>query len=96
MINQLLHLARPHMMPLGLSLVCRVLNQLGTIAILVVAGQYAEHLFLDQPVSIWPQLLWPLLWIGIDKAICRYIEQLSGITLRFLFKKTYVTKCIGD
>ncbi|MBR9788024.1 MAG: ABC transporter ATP-binding protein [Vibrionaceae bacterium] len=83
MINQLLHLARPHMMPLGLSLVCRILNQLGTIAILVVAGQYAQHLFLDQPVSIWPQLLWPLLWIGIGKAICRYIEQLSGHNAAF-------------
>ncbi|MBR9875544.1 MAG: ATP-binding cassette domain-containing protein, partial [Vibrionaceae bacterium] len=83
MINQLLHLARPHMMPLGLSLVCRILNQLGTIAILVVAGQYAQHLFLEQPVSIWPQLLWPLLWIGIGKAICRYIEQLSGHNAAF-------------
>lgn len=83
MINQLLHLARPHMMPLGLSLICRILNQLGTIAILVVAGQYAQHLFLEQPVSIWPQLLWPLLWIGIGKAICRYIEQLSGHNAAF-------------
>ncbi len=83
MINQLLHLAKPHMMPLGLSLVCRVLNQLGTIAILVVAGQYAQHLFLGQPVSIWPQLLWPLLSIGIGKAICRYVEQLSGHNAAF-------------
>nr|WP_321277665.1 ABC transporter ATP-binding protein [uncultured Vibrio sp.] len=83
MINQLLHLARPHMMPLGLSLVCRVLNQLGTIAILVVAGQYAQHLFLGQPASIWPQLLWPLLWIGVSKAICRYVEQLSGHNAAF-------------
>ncbi len=83
MINQLLHLARPHMMPLGLSLVCRILNQLGTIAILVVAGQYAQHLFLEQPISIWSQLLWPLLWIGIGKAICRYIEQLSGHNAAF-------------
>lgn len=84
MINQLLNLAKPHLAPLGLSLLCRILNQLGTIAILVVAGQYAQELFLgQQPVSIWPQLLWPLLWIGIGKAICRYIEQLSGHNAAF-------------
>lgn len=84
MINQLLNLAKPHLAPLGLSLLCRILNQFGTIAILVVAGQYAQELFIgQQPVSIWPQLLWPLLWIGIGKAICRYIEQLSGHNAAF-------------
>jgi ATP-binding cassette subfamily C protein CydC len=83
MIHKLLHLAKPHLAPLGLSLVCRILNQLGTIAILVVAGQYAQDLFVGQPVSIWPQLLWPLLWIGIGKAVCRYVEQLSGHNAAF-------------
>lgn len=83
MIHKLLQLAKPHLAPLGLSLVCRILNQLGTIAILVVAGQHAQHLFLGQPVSIWPQLLWPLLWIGIGKAVCRYVEQLSGHNAAF-------------
>ena len=78
MIQKLLNLAKPHLAPLGLSLVCRILNQLGTIAILVVAGQYAQHLFLGQPASIWP-----LLWIGVGKAICRYVEQLSGHNAAF-------------
>ncbi len=88
MIYRLLKFAQPHLAPLALSLLCRVLNQLGTIAILVVAGLYAQKLF-DSPsfeplsAHFWPQLIWPLLWIGVGKAFCRYIEQLSGHNAAF-------------
>ncbi len=93
MIYRLLKLAQPHLAPLALSLLCRVLNQLGTIAILVVAGLYAQKLFdapsLESlPEHFWPQLIWPLLWIGIGKAFCRYIEQLSGHNAAFRIQET--------
>ncbi|MGD8173722.1 amino acid ABC transporter ATP-binding/permease protein [Vibrio sp. TRT 21S02] len=83
MIRTLLNLARPHLWPLMISLLCRVMNQLGTIAILVVAGHYAQALFTGEASAIWEQLLWPLLWIGIGKAFCRYAEQLSGHNAAF-------------
>lgn len=83
MIRTLLNLARPHLWPLMISLLCRVMNQIGTIAILVVAGHYAQALFTGEASAIWEQLLWPLLWIGISKAVCRYAEQLSGHNAAF-------------
>lgn len=83
MIKTLLRLAKPHLAPLTLSLLCRVFNQLGTIAILVVAGHYAQRLFAVHSMAIWEQLIWPLLLIGVGKAACRYVEQLSGHNAAF-------------
>ena len=83
MIIRLLNFARPHWLPLSVSLACRVVNQLGTIAILVVAGHYAQQLFDGEQTFLWQQLIWPLLVIGVGKAFCRYIEQLSGHNAAF-------------
>ncbi len=93
MIYCLLKFAQPHLAPLALSLLCRVLNQLGTIAILVIAGLYAQKLFdasSFEPLSehFWRQLILPLLWIGVGKAFCRYIEQLSGHNAAFRIQET--------
>ncbi len=93
MIYRLLKFAQPHLVPLVLSLLCRVLNQLGTVAILVVAGLYAQKLFDTPSVErlsehFWSQLICPLLWIGVGKAFCRYIEQLSGHNAAFRIQES--------
>ncbi len=92
MMGTLLKFAKPHQLPLALSLLCRVLNQLGTISILVVSGWYAQQLFDGNAPQLWSQLMWPLLWIGIGKAFCRYIEQLSGHNAAFRIQEDFRNK----
>ncbi|MEF2482853.1 ATP-binding cassette domain-containing protein [Vibrio mimicus] len=89
MLITLLKFARPHAWPLSLSLLCRVLNQLGTIAMLVVAGQYTQQLFANTQPELFAQLVWPLLWIGGSKAFCRYVEQLSGHNAAFRIQEDF-------
>ncbi len=89
LLKTLLFFAKPHKMALLLSLLCRVLNQLGTIAMLVIAGYYAQQLFSGIEVALWTEVLPLLVVIGVVKAACRYLEQVIGHSAAFSIQEDF-------
>ncbi len=79
LIIRLLAFGRPYAAVLLFSLLCRVVNQAGTIAMLVIAGCFADHLLHSGRDALpFEYLVLPLLVIGVIKAVFRYLEQVFG------------------
>lgn len=79
LILQLLKYGQPHVLALTFSLLSRIINQAGTIAMLVIAGRFADQLLTAGTDALFfPHLILPLLAVGVIKAIFRYLEQISG------------------